>query len=88
MKSRQRPPLNLPEPAIEDPATTPDTGFEGAPAQEAPEAVASEEIATEAEAPLVIDRPISERRRRRLLEEQRQAEARAAARAEAEAARA
>ena len=84
MKSRQRPPLNLPEPAVEDAATTPDQ----APAQETPEAVAAEEVATEAEAPLVIDRPISERRRRRLLEEQRQAEARAAARAEAEAARA
>ncbi|QTC92985.1 coiled-coil domain-containing protein [Brevundimonas goettingensis] len=94
MKSRQRPPLNLPEPAIEDPATTP-----GEPAIEAEaqaddqtgmqdEALFAEEVPVEAEAPLVIDRPISERRRRRLLEEQRQAELRAAARAETLAARA
>lgn len=94
MKSRQRPPLNLPEPAIEDPATTPgETPVEaGAAADDQTrmqdEALFAEDVPVEAEAPLVIDRPISERRRRRLLEEQRQAEARAAARAEAQAARA
>jgi hypothetical protein len=94
MKSRQRPPLNLPEPVIEDPATTSgetpiqaeteaddQTGMQD-------EALFAEEVPVEAEAPLVIDRPISERRRRRLLEEQRQAELRAAARAETVAARA
>jgi len=94
MKSRQRPPLNLPEPAIEDPATTPgETPVEAETAaddqtQMQDEALFAEEVPVEAEAPLVIDRPISERRRRRLLEEQRQAELRAAARAETLAARA
>jgi hypothetical protein len=92
MKSRQRPPLNLPEPAIEDSATTHgETPIEdlGQTEGETPdEAIFAEEVPVEAEAPLVIDRPISERRRRRLLEEQRQAELRAAARAETLAARA
>jgi hypothetical protein len=92
MKSRQRPPLNLPEPAIEDSATTHgETPMEdlGQTEGETPdEAIFTEEVPVEAEAPLVIDRPISERRRRRLLEEQRQAELRAAARAETLAARA
>lgn len=94
MKSRQRPPLNLPEPVLEAPATTPGETTVEAEAEAddqtrmQDEALFAEEVPVEAEAPLVIDRPISERRRRRLLEEQRQAELRAAARAETVAARA
>ena len=64
MKSRQRPPLNLSDP---EPATS-----------EAADGVgetASEPISSDA--PLSgVDRPMSERRRRRLLEEQRQSAAR------------
>jgi hypothetical protein len=84
MKSRQRPPLNLQDPVVEDAATTPGEP----PIQDEADAVFADEVPVEAEAPLIIDRPISERRRRRLLEEQRQAELRAAARAETVAARA
>jgi hypothetical protein len=88
MKSRQRPPLTLSDPVIEDPVTTPGEPVVENEAAAPAEAVFADEIPTEAEAPLVIDRPISERRRRRLLEEQRQAETRAAARAETQTARA
>lgn len=88
MKSRQRPPLTLSDPDIVDPAT-PAVGQSSAdvPADDA-DGAAAEEATADTEAPLVVAAPMSERRRRRLMEEQRQAEVRAAARAETQAARA
>ncbi|CAN5299580.1 polar localization protein TipN [soil metagenome] len=80
MKSRQRPPLNLTDPE----AAGPETADPSAPDLTAHDAgLAADELPTEAEAPLVIDRPMSERRRRRLMEEQQQIEARAEAKREA-----
>jgi len=65
---RQRPPLNLSDPASE-------------PATESP----SDAVSKAEEAPARAERPMSERRRRRLAEEQRLAAERAAAEAEAAA---
>ena len=62
MKSRSRPPLTLSDP---DPVDTPD-------AMATPEATAAPEPAPQPE--VAPERPMSERRRRRLLEQQRTAE--------------
>ncbi|MGQ2992018.1 tipN [Brevundimonas sp.] len=77
MKSRQRPPLNLSDP---EPDAQPSGGTEAADAPaEAPVETPIEAPASgPAEvAPTPPERPMSERRRRRLMEEQRQAEQRA-----------
>ena len=89
MKSRHRPPLNLTDAEPGSPDETGDTdGPTAAPvADAAPESTPAEPTDRSALSFSSIDaaipeRPMSERRRRRLLEEQRQAEARAAAEAE------
>ncbi|HEX8472381.1 MAG TPA: tipN, partial [Brevundimonas sp.] len=89
MKSRQRPPLTLSDPDIVDPATVSDEHI----ASDSFDAPSADQPTTDVDDPLVVapampERPMSERRRRRLLDEQRQAEARAAARVETQAARA
>ena len=95
MKSRQRPPLTLSDPDIVAPAVEAEQSIDLEPADVNPDVADAAE--TEAEEPLEItrpadrptpERPMSERRRRRLLEEQKQAESRTAARADTQAARA
>ncbi|MFK0299003.1 tipN [Brevundimonas sp. NPDC090276] len=74
MKSSHRPPLNLSDP---EPGDGPDESVHVVPADDTPEF--AQEEALELERAPEPERPMSERRRRRLLEEQRLADERAAA---------
>ena len=83
MKSRQRPPLNLTDPEPEADAMAEIRAALEAP--DAPEPEPELEVEPEAEPQRAAERPMSERRRRRLAEERRQAEQRAAEAARREA---